>query len=524
VAPFPVSACTEHRADLVDGRLERPGVKNSRGIRRMDAGIFQISRVTRLPARRLAWLLAVVTALILLSDGPALPAPPELATVQISAVPHVKQRPDFCGEACVAMFLRKLDVPIDQDGVFELSRLDPTLGRGCDTPELALALKNLGFKIGPVWYPIPAQEAWPSLNDEFAALHADLRRGIPSIVCMRFGSEQKSPEHFRLVLGYDAQTDEVLYHEPAVVHGAYLRMSRTRFLRLWPIKGDAERWSLVRFRLEPEHLVRSVERTGRFSSADYAQHIRKLKPQIPEGFTLLLQRPFVVLGNEPPETVRGRAKNTIEWAVSRLKRDYFERDPSEIIDIWLFADAVSYRDETERLFSEKPSTPYGFYSPKHRALVMNIATGGGTLVHEIVHPFVAANFPECPSWFNEGLASLYEQAQERDGHIVGLTNWRLRGLHAAIRDGKVPSFEALFRTSSQEFYERDRGTNYAQARYLCYYLQEHDLLTKFYHAFRHNAATDPTGIETLKSVLGESDLAAFKDRWEKYVTKLEFDP
>ena len=25
-------------------------------------------------------------------------------------------------------------------------------------------------------------------------------------------------------------------------------------------------------------------------------------------------------------------------------------------------------------------------------------TGGGTLVHEIVHPFLRANFPECPAW------------------------------------------------------------------------------------------------------------------------------
>ena len=41
---------------------------------------------------------------------------------------------------------------------------------------------------------------------------------------------------------------------------------------------------------------------------------------------------------------------------------------------------------------------------------MNIATGGGTLVHEIVHPFMAANFEQCPSWFNEGLGSLYEQS------------------------------------------------------------------------------------------------------------------
>jgi hypothetical protein len=470
-----------------------------------------------------AAVLGFLTAVASVDASRAAP-PVELPSVKIAGVPHVRQKPDFCGEACVEMDLRKLKVRIDQDGVFDLSGVDPVLGRGCYTADLARAIEHIGFKPGAVWYSIPAQDAWPRLNDEFAALHADLQDGVPSIVCMRFEDLPGSPEHFRLVLGYDAQTDEVLYHDPAETHGAYLRMSRPKFLRLWPLKGDADKWTVIRLRLEPDHLILPPRRVDRVSSADYAQHIRKLKARLPEGFTLVLQRPFVVLGNEPADTVHARVENTIEWAVSRLKRDYFDRNPSEIIDIWLFEDGFTYEEYTQKLLGEKPTTPYGFYSPRHHALVMNIATGGGTLVHEIVHPFIAANFPDCPSWSNEGLASLYEQAQDREGHIAGLTNWRLRGLHAAIRDGEVPSFEKLCSTTTREFYDRDRGTNYAQARYLCYYLQEHGLLVKFYRAFHRNVATDPTGVETLKSILGEENLAAFQARWEKYVLKLTFEP
>jgi hypothetical protein len=447
----------------------------------------------------------------------------EFASVKISGVPHVKQRPDFCGEACAEMFLRKQHVPLDQDGVFDQSGVDPVLGRGCTTPELARALERIGFKIGPVWTSIPAAEATSRLSDEFAVLHADLQAGVPSIVCMRADDRVRASEHFRLILGYDAQTDEILYHEPAETDGSYRRMSRSKFLRLWPLKYDPQKWTAIRLRLEPDQLIRPAPRVEGFANADYAQHIHKLKSRVPEGFTIVLQRPFVVLGNESPETVRYRAKKTIDWAISRFKLDYFERDPSQIIDIWLFEDAVSYEEFTQRLFNEKPTTPYGFYSPHNHALVMNIATGGGTLVHEIVHPFIASNFPDCPSWFNEGLASLYEQAHDREGHIAGMTNWRLRGLHAAIRDRKLPSFEKLCRTTTSEFYDRDRGTNYAQARYLCYYLQEQGLLVKFYRAFRKNVGHDPTGIETLKMILGEEDLAAFQQRWQTYVLKLEFE-
>jgi hypothetical protein len=107
-------------------------------------------------------LLGGVLAVACVNSSSAAP-PGDLPSVEISGVPHVMQRPDFCGEACVEMYLRKLHVPIDQNGVFEQSGLDPVLGRGCYTPELVLALQRIGFKTGPVWYPIPAADAWSSL-------------------------------------------------------------------------------------------------------------------------------------------------------------------------------------------------------------------------------------------------------------------------------------------------------------------------------------------------------------------------
>lgn len=261
-----------------------------------------------------------------------------------------------------------------------------------------------------------------------------------------------------------------------------------------------------------------------FTKADYDRHLEGLRKRLPQdGFSIVIQPPFVVVGDEPLETVKIRAERTVKWAVDHLKKEYFADDPVEIIDIWLFRDANSYEEHTTTLYGRKPTTPYGFYSATDKALFMNIATGGGTLVHEIVHPFIASNFPDCPSWFNEGLASLYEQAGERDGRIIGNTNWRLRGLQTAIRKGEVPPFKILCQTTTREFYDKDRGTNYSQARYLCYYLQEKGLLQKFYRTFRKNVATDASGFESLKAVLGEKDMDDFKDRWEAEVLKLRFD-
>ncbi|QEG21839.1 DUF1570 domain-containing protein [Mariniblastus fucicola] len=256
-------------------------------------------------------------------------------------------------------------------------------------------------------------------------------------------------------------------------------------------------------------------------SLDFEAHADGLRKTYGNEFSVVVEKPFVVIGDQPQAEVEKWATGTIRWAVKQIKESYFEQDPDHIINIWLFKDSESYYRNAERLFGSKPTTPYGYYSPSDKALVMNISTGGGTLVHEIVHPFMAANFEACPSWFNEGLASLYEQSSEQNGKIVGLTNWRLRGLQLAIHDGLLGSFENMMSTTDREFYD-GASTNYAQARYLCYWLQQQGKLREFYRRFSENAANDQSGIDTLKEILGTNDLKAFQAGWEKEVLKLRF--
>lgn len=239
------------------------------------------------------------------------------------------------------------------------------------------------------------------------------------------------------------------------------------------------------------------------------------------GFTVLVEAPFVVIGDEAAGRVARRAETTIRWAVTRLREAYFSADPREIVDVYLFGDDASYRRHAQALFADTPETPYGYYLPSANALIMNISTGGGTLIHEIVHPFMAANFPACPTWFNEGLASLYEQCDERDGAIVGLTNWRLAGLQAAIQADVLPDTATLCATTTYSFYKRDPGTNYAQARYLCHYLQEHGLLHAYYRRFTAEVFVDPSGYRLLRELVG-GDGPAFEAKWRSHVQGLRF--
>jgi hypothetical protein len=131
-----------------------------------------------------------------------------------------------------------------------------------------------------------------------------------------------------------------------------------------------------------------------------------------------------------------------------------------------------------------------------------------------------ANFPDVPSWFNEGLASLYERPSAKKGRIVGLPNWRLPNLKKEIKAKSLPKMAVLLGTTRDQFYEADYDA-YAYARYIVYYLQEQGKLVDFYKKFLEDKK-DLTGISALESVLGET-LEDFEPKWRKWVLAIAYN-
>ena len=117
-------------------------------------------------------------------------------------------------------------------------------------------------------------------------------------------------------------------------------------------------------------------------------------------------------------------------------------------------------------------SPYGYFLRRSRALVMNIATGGGTLVHEMVHAMMAYDFPNAPTWLDEGVASLFECCTIEDGRILGRVNWRLPVLCDGFHDKRFVHLEELLTMPERTFRNSEASMHYAESRYLCLYMQE----------------------------------------------------
>jgi hypothetical protein len=188
--------------------------------------------------------------------------------------------------------------------------------------------------------------------------------------------------------------------------------------------------------------------------------------------------------------------------------------------ILLFKSGESYRRLAKNWFNDDDVPHFGFFRSDN-VMLMDVSTGTGTLVHELTHALIKPDFPEVPSWFNEGLASLYEQCTMSGGGIRGLTNWRLPALQRAVKDGKLRPLEQMI--TDPRFYREDLvGLNYAQARYLMLYLQEKGLLRKYYVGFRDHKGEDSIGLEALRQIIAPQDLPSFEKEWRAWVLTLRF--
>jgi hypothetical protein len=230
---------------------------------------------------------------------------------------------------------------------------------------------------------------------------------------------------------------------------------------------------------------------------------RLLAAQVPgELPTVLVRPPFVLAGDASAESLDTLFKETIQPLTSALWRAYFDTPPSAPVALVLLSNEATYRRLAHQLDGYDPIAYDGYYQKSRRRLVLNLASGEGTLAHELCHALSACDCPDLPEWVDEGLAALHEETRYSPDRLllIGDANWRCRIVRDALSDDRLPRMQTF--ASAVSFRGDDEGLNYAFSRTVCRFLQDKGLLSHFYRKLRASVATDPTGLATLQAVLG----------------------
>ncbi|NQV24597.1 MAG: hypothetical protein HQ518_09540 [Rhodopirellula sp.] len=250
------------------------------------------------------------------------------------------------------------------------------------------------------------------------------------------------------------------------------------------------------------------------------ERARELGRHLDDKDRIIVRPPFVIGGNLSEAELDRYYSETVLPTKRALDLTYFDNPPDEPLTLLLYSNERTYREASWKFDRRDTANYYGYYIRTDRRIVVNVGTGDGTLAHELTHALGHVDFPDMPEWFDEGLASLYEEADFSDDglRLNGLSNWRLNHLLNAMQKRRLGTLESLI--SSREIREERQAVEYAHARYFCLYLQERGLLPFFYRKFRDRAGSDPSGLRTLCEILGTENLDPIDRNFRQWVIAL----
>jgi hypothetical protein len=260
-------------------------------------------------------------------------------------------------------------------------------------------------------------------------------------------------------------------------------------------------------------------------AADRERRARIAKEELgPRTITTIVSDIFVVIG--PPGWQGGSFEQSVSLMRSSMAgymNNRFGKKPAQAISVYLFPEGQTYESFCKKKYAAPCIAHYGFYQPGDRYMVMNIGLGLGTLTHEIVHPLVETDFPDAPTWLNEGIASVFEAPViTKPGEIHGVKNWRHPRLKRALSSASERDqarLDTLFTMRDDVFRSDAEDLHYAMARYVCQWLDERGKLWAFYQRWRDTAATDPRGVKAFTDVVGMTPAEANLP-WTKWTLAL----
>lgn len=245
----------------------------------------------------------------------------------------------------------------------------------------------------------------------------------------------------------------------------------------------------------------------------------RLRDNLPAGFAIATQPPFVIAGDLPKGQLEQIRTNVIGPVSRALQGTYFTNPPQYPISIVICSTEEIFRQLAQEWDGHLDAGYHGYYQRDKRRILLDLEAGNGSLAHELTHALSHADCPQLPEWFDEGLGALHEEAKySPDGQrLIGLPNWRCSLTRRASQAGKLPALHKL--ADPAKFRSGDVGLNYAVSRSICLFLQDRQVLTDYYQALKSRTGSDPHGLRTLCRVLRVKDELQFERQFAAWIKR-----
>lgn len=239
---------------------------------------------------------------------------------------------------------------------------------------------------------------------------------------------------------------------------------------------------------------------------DYNSVINEHSAIMPDGMSITKFRQFLIFSELNEELTYQLIDNDVRNTIESMTTNFVQKTPDVVTPVYLFEKLDNYKQFVLNNYDieESEISPYGFYKISKNVIIIRYVSWKGSILHELTHRFIRSDFPDAPSWFDEGFASLNEKSTFTEGKLNGDFSFRIIPLRRALKEGTYTDLKHLMNTDDNELYGKRTSYYYAQSRYLLMYLQKNGLLEKYYKHFRDNYDKDKTGITQLQEITGHS--------------------
>ncbi len=194
--------------------------------------------------------------------------------------------------------------------------------------------------------------------------------------------------------------------------------------------------------------------------------VKKRLERFGNNATYIKSENFIVIADRSTELNLKTVSKNLEEVLAYYQRLFKMSVPQDYIIVNLIKDYNAVRPFISRYYKSKITfEPLGYSSPEDNTIIAWIAASDmiGTLKHELVHLLMRSTFSFIPPWFEEGLASLYEESRFSGDTLKGIGNWRGPILKEKFInfpvDSMVTDANYVF-TSAQRDSMKFRFTNY----------------------------------------------------------------
>lgn len=220
-----------------------------------------------------------------------------------------------------------------------------------------------------------------------------------------------------------------------------------------------------------------------------------------------------------------QAAERLEKGLARFQVAFQEVElRSERFPVFLFSGEEGYQDYVQDVIGTRVENTAGLYHPLIKQLLIWNLPGREemyqTVRHEGFHQYLDAIAGDTPTWFNEGLAEYWEQADFT----------RMRSRQAPVRDDHLktllgrrtkltPLSEFVYQRSGA--FRAESQLHYAQAWALVHFLQHSSRKNKeLFGALLGHLVTGSSRAEALQATFGEVDLAALQEELLEHLREL----